>query len=93
MDTIKRAIGAVWGRILEEPVYTQGLVVAGIAAGTAFGLGWNGAQVGAVSALSAAFLSWLTRRAVTPVANPTLPAGTSVTVETPDGQANRIETV
>jgi hypothetical protein len=93
MNTIRNAIGAVWALILREPVYTQGFVVAAIATGTAFGLGWNGAQVGAVSGLSAAFLALLTRQAVTPVAQPTLPAGTSVTVVTPEGEANRVETV
>lgn len=69
---------AIWQRILEEPVYTQGVVVAAIALGTAFGLNWNGAQVGAVSAFSAAVLSLLTRRAVTPVQQPTLEVGTPV---------------
>ena len=93
MDTIRNAIGSVWALILREPVYTQGFVVAAIATGTAFGLGWNGAQVGAVSGLSAAFLALLTRQAVTPVSQPTLPAGTSVTVITPEGEANRVETV
>jgi len=77
--------GWIWHRVLEEPVYTQGLVVAGIALATAYGLGWNGAQVGAASAFSAAFLSWLSRKAVTSVSNPTLPQGTVVTVTTPAG--------
>lgn len=93
MTTIKNAIGAVWALILREPVYTQGFVVAAIAAGTSFGLGWNGAQVGAVCGLSAAILSLLTRQAVTPVSQPTLASGTSVTVVTPEGEANRVATV
>lgn len=93
MNTIRNAIGAVWNLILREPVYSQGFVVALIATGTSFGLGWNGAQVGAVSALSAALLSLLTRQAVTPVASPTLPTGTSVTVTTPEGEPNRVERV
>lgn len=85
--------GWIWQRILEEPVYTQGLVVAGIALATSYGLGWNGAQVGAASAFSAAFLSWLARKAVTTVANPSLPQGTAVTVTTPAGQADSVRTL
>lgn len=78
MNAIRRVLSSIWQRILAEPVYTQGVVVAAIALGTAFGLGWNGAQVGAVSALSAAVLSWLTRQSVTPVSQPSLPIGTPV---------------
>lgn len=93
MNAIKSVLGAVWQRILEEPVYTQVLVVSSIALGTAFGLGWNGVQVGAVTALSAAFLSWLTRKTVTPIANPTLPVNTAVTVTTPEGTPDKVVTV
>jgi hypothetical protein len=93
MGVIRGAIGAVWSLILREPVYTQGFVVALIATGTAFGLKWDGAQVGAVSALSAAFLALLTRQAVTPVAQPTLPRWTQVTVTTPEGEPNHIATL
>ncbi len=83
--------GWIWQRVLDEPVFTQGLVVAGIALATSFGLRWDGLQVGAVSAFSAAFLSWLTRRAVTSVSNPTLPQGTVVTVETPVGVPDTVK--
>lgn len=93
MTTIRKAIKAVWDLILREPVYTQALVVAGIAMGTAFGLGWNGAQVGAVSAFSAALLAFLTKQAVTPLAQPSLPSGTEVTVTTPAGQPDETVTV
>jgi hypothetical protein len=93
MGVIRGAIGAVWSLILREPVYTQGFVVALIATGTAFGLKWDGAQVGAVSALSAAFLALLTRQAVTPVAQPTLPRWTQVTVTTPEGEPDQITTL
>lgn len=82
----------LWQRILEEPVFTQALVVAVIAMGTAFGLGWTGAQVGAVTAFSAALLGFLTRKAVTPVAQPVIPEGTSVTVTTPAGVPDRVVT-
>jgi hypothetical protein len=93
MGAIQNAFGALWNLILREPVYTQGFVVAAIATGTAFGLGWDGAQVGAVSALSAALLSLLTRQAVTPVQSPTLPMNTAVTVTTPEGEPNKVVTV
>lgn len=93
MIAIKHAITAIWALVLREPVYTQALVVALIATGTAFGLGWSGAQVGAVSALSAAFLAFLTKQAVTPLAAPTLPAGTDVTVTSPGPTADRTVSV
>ena len=93
MNTIRGAIRSLWALVLAEPVYAQALVVAGIALGSAFGLGWTGAQVGAVSAFSAALLSLLTRRAVTPLDQPVIPAGTAVTVTTPPGQADYVATV
>ena len=93
MDTIKGIIGAFWDLVLRNPVYFQGLVVAGVALGSAFGLSWTGAQVGAVTAFTAALLSFLTQTAVTPLANPTLPADTVVNVTTPTGQPDRTVTV
>lgn len=86
--TIGNITKAIWDLILREPVYTQALIVAAIAMGTAFGLGWDGAQVGAVSAFSAAFLAFLTKQAVTPLSEPTLKSGTELTIETPAGQPN-----
>ena len=83
------AFRAVWALVLREPMYTQALVVAAIGLGTSFGLGWTAQQVGSVSAVSAAVLAFLTRQAVTPIAAPTLPAGTAVTVQTPAGQPDR----
>ena len=97
MNAIAVRIGDVlrslWGLVLREPMYTQALVVALIGLGTSFGLGWDAQQVGGVSAASAAFLAFLTRRAVTPIAAPTLPAGTAVTVATPAGEADRTVTL
>lgn len=86
MDTIRRLGRGLVALILTEPVYTQALVVAFIGWGTAFGLQWNGAQVGATCGLSAAFLAWLTKKVVTPLAAPSIPAGTVVTVTNPDPQ-------
>jgi hypothetical protein len=73
----------LWNLIQAYPVRAQGIVVAAIATGTAFGLGWDGVQVGAVTGLSAAILMFLTEKVVTPTAAPQLPNGTSVT--TPEG--------
>lgn len=88
METLKAALRGVKTLVLKEPVYTQALVVAGIALATAFGLNWNGAQVGAVSAFSAAFLAFLTKQVVTPLSAPSVPAGTPVTVTNPDPAIN-----
>ena len=82
MTSIGNALRGVGILIKKWPVRFQALVVAGIALGSAFGLSWDGAQVGAVSAFSAALLAFLTEQAVTPVSEPTLPAGTAVTVTT-----------
>jgi hypothetical protein len=92
-DAIKRLGHGVWSLIKKWPVRAQALIVAGIALGSAFGLGWDGAQVGAVSGFSAALLAFLTEQAVTPLSEPTLAAGTQVTVTTPAGQPDRMETV
>lgn len=60
---------AIWQRVQDEPVYTQGMIVAGIAVGTSFGLSWDAEQTGAVTAFSAIVLAWLTRKSVTANAN------------------------
>jgi hypothetical protein len=75
------------------PVRFQALLVAAIAMGSAFGLQWDGVQVGAVSAFTAAALAFLTEQAVTPVSEPTLPSGTAVTVTTPGPTPNETVTV
>lgn len=90
---VRTTLSNLWGLVKRNPVRAQALIVAGIAGATAFGLGWNGVQVGAVTGFTAAFLAFVTETAVTPLADPALPAGTSVTVITPEGQANRQETV
>lgn len=81
-DATKRLFRGLWTLVKKWPVRAQALIVAGIALGTSFGLGWDGVQVGAVSGFTAALLAFLTEQAVTPVAEPTLPAGTAVTVTT-----------
>ena len=92
-DSIKALFRGLWTLIKKWPVRFQALIVALIALGSAFGLAWNGVQVAAVTAFSAAVLSFLTEQAVTPVSEPTLPAGTSVTVTTPGPTADKAVTV
>ncbi len=57
---------ALWALVRKYPVRAQAVVVASIACGTAFGLGWSGVQVGAVTGLSAAVLAFVTEQAVSP---------------------------
>ena len=93
MTAFRRAVRSVWALVLAQPVYAQALVQASIALATAFGLNWNGVQIGATMAFSAAVLAFFTQKAVTPIENPVLPMGTVVTVETPVGQPNEKVTV
>lgn len=83
----------LWSLVKKWPVRAQALIVAAIAVGSAFGLGWDGGQVGAVSAFTAALLAFVTEQAVTSISQPTLPEGTDVTVTTPAGQADRTTTL
>lgn len=64
-----------------QPVYAMGLVQAGIGAAVAFGIALNALQVGALEILAAAILTFAVQKVVTPVANPTLPAGSVVNVQ------------
>ncbi len=50
-----------------ETVAIQGVIVAGIAVGTSFGLGWTNTQVAAVTGFSAVVLALVARSQVTPV--------------------------
>ncbi|HEX5012704.1 MAG TPA: hypothetical protein VFV72_01000 [Candidatus Limnocylindrales bacterium] len=84
---------AIWGLVKRNPVRAQALVQAVIGVATAFGLGWTAQQVGAVMILSAGLLAFLTETAVTPVAAPVIPEGTTVTVTTPAGEDDRTVTV
>jgi hypothetical protein len=84
---------ALWALVKRQPVRAQAVVVAAVALFTAFGLGWTGLQVGAVTAFSAAILSFFTETAVTPIEAPALPQGTTVTVLTPAGQPDQVTTV
>ena len=61
-------VSAVWQRIQDEPAMTLAVIQAAIALFVAFGLNLSGDQVGAIVAVTAAFLGWVTRSQVTPVA-------------------------
>ena len=63
----------MWQLIKAEPVSFQGIIQSLIALGTSFGFGLNGNQVGAILAVTAAILSFLTRQQVSPVANQNAP--------------------
>jgi hypothetical protein len=63
----------MWELIKAEPVTFQGLVQSLIALATSFGFGLNGTQVGAILAVTAAILSFLTRQQVSPVATQNVP--------------------
>ena len=54
------------GFLKSEPVAIQGVVVAAITLGTAFGLHWTSEQVAAVTGFSAVVLSLITRSQVSP---------------------------
>ena len=66
VDWLQDFWGGIWGRIMDEPVLTLGLVQASILLATGFGLQWTVEQVALVGAFSAALLSWVARRQVTP---------------------------
>jgi hypothetical protein len=66
LTTIRAVLGNLAALIRAYPVRAQAIIVAGLAVGTAFGLSWNGVQVGSVVALTAAVLGFLTEKAVTP---------------------------
>jgi len=72
---------AILNLVRAQPVYTMGLVQAAIGLATAFGLGWTGQQIGAVMIFSAAVLTFITQKIVTPVAAPILPSGSVVSVQ------------
>lgn len=93
MNTVRRLLGGFWSLVKRYPVRAQAVVQASLGTATAFGLHWDGGQVGSVVTLSAVILAFLTEQAVTPVSEPTLPAGTAVTVTTPGPTPNSTVTV
>jgi hypothetical protein len=60
----------MWKMIKQEPVAFQWLVQTILTLGIAFGWKLDSVQMGAIVAVTAAVLSFLTRSVVTPVTNP-----------------------
>lgn len=75
---------SIMDRIEQEPVLAQGVVVSGVALGSAFGLGLSGEQVGAITGFTAAVLMFLTRRYVSPIGGTPLPPPVGPRVEFPE---------
>jgi hypothetical protein len=59
----------MWARIQQEPVMFQSIIQAVLALGVAFGTALSVEKIGAILALSAAVLSFMTRSQVTPTIN------------------------
>jgi hypothetical protein len=68
----------MWQKIKEEPVFFQGLVQALLGLLIAFGLKLDPGKMAAILTFSAAGLTFLTRQAVTPTANPRAQDGTQL---------------
>ena len=80
----------IFGR---EPAAIAAFIAIAINLGLTFGLKLTAEQVALVNTLVVAGLGLLVRQVVTPSSQPILKQGTSVTVETPSGEANRVVTV
>mgnify|MGYP001618257760 CR=1 FL=1 len=76
-----------------EPVAIAAVVAIAINLLVSFGLKLDVTQISLINALVVGVLALLARSQTTPVANPTIKHGTSVTVETPAGEANHVTTV
>lgn len=71
----------MWNQIKGEPVLFQGVIQAALALLVSFGVEISPMKVGSILALTAALLSWITRRQVTPLANPKTSDGTPLVAE------------
>ena len=75
----------IFGR---EPALIAGFIAIAINLAISFGLKLSAEQVSLLNALVVAGLSLIVRQVVTPVADPRLAEGTTVTVVTPNGEPN-----
>jgi hypothetical protein len=71
----------MWKLIKEEPVALQTIIQAALALAISFGAKLSGGNVGAILAVSAAVLGFVTRKAVTPTANPKMDDGTPLVIK------------
>lgn len=76
----------IFGR---EPALIAGFVAILINLAISFGLQLSADQVSLMNALVTAGLALIVRQVVTPVSDPRLAEGTSVTVVTPTGEDNK----
>lgn len=83
--------------LLDDPALLVGLIRTAMILAVSFGAAITEPQqaailafAGALTAVLSLLLTGVTRRLTTPVANPTLPEGTSVIVQTPEGQLDRL---
>ena len=82
--------GTIFGR---EPAAIAAFIAIAINLAISFGLNLTDVQIALINTLVVAGLALLVRQSVTPLAEPKLAEGTSVTVQTPEGQPNRVETL
>jgi uncharacterized membrane protein len=80
----------IFGR---EPAAIAAFIAIAVNLAITFGLNLTTDQIALINALVVAGLALLVRQSVTPLASPSLPAGTSVEVITPAGEANKTVTV
>lgn len=76
-----------------EPAAIAAFIAIVINLAITFGLDLTAEQIALINAVVVAGLALIVRQNVTPTANPVLPAGTQVTVETPADEPNRTETL
>lgn len=76
-----------------EPAAIAAVIAIAINLAISFGLRLTVEQVSLINALVVGVLGLLVRQSVTPVSEPRLPEGTTVQVETPAGEPNRVETL
>lgn len=76
----------IFGR---EPALIAGFIAIAINLAISFGLKLTAEQVSLLNALVVAGLALIVRQVVTPVADPQLVEGTTVTVVTPAGEPNK----
>lgn len=82
--------GTIFGR---EPAAIAAFIAIAINLAISFGLNLSIEQISLINALVVAGLALLVRQSVTPLAEPKLAEGSNVTVVTPEGQPNRVETI
>lgn len=84
VQDILRTIGhGIVVRFREEPIITVGLFRAGLTVAVGFGLGWSGEQVALMVTFIEAVTAFISRREVTPLANPRLDIGTTINADSP----------